>query len=299
MLLSKRGLVQVTLPFLALGALFLLSGCEKGGATGRSNQEKGGPEGSTNPGKKDTPNEPAAPAKPEEKKTDSPADPYANLHAIRPPYDELFAVSAKITLDDNQKEQLAALQKKYEPLITGKDKTHGYGQYESQARERFVRAFARQKYALLTDAQREILNIKVPVPPYAQEKGLNDPKVWDLEQLEKVFIVQSRSYDPDEQVVSFTVLSKRKLTPEEQAVDSTNWNGSAVRATFHNKHEGEIGQLNCGMYGGITRLQARRTEKDIEAGLVRYQIMIFLNNSSNWDSIKTASGVKLHYPDLK
>jgi hypothetical protein len=176
MLAGKSGLVQVTFPFFALGALFMLSGCDRGGATGQSSQEKGGTGANTSLGKKDTPAEPTAPAKSDEKKIDAPTDPYPNLYTIRPPYEELFAVSSKIKLDDKQKEKLAELRMHYEPKLlewakqeTSRDVDPAInaGAYKRQ----LMRKIVRERNAILTEEQREAAGIKTVVPVYATEKA--------------------------------------------------------------------------------------------------------------------------------
>ena len=99
------------------------------------------------------------------------------------------------------------------------------------------------KNAILTDEQRRILDIKPLIPSYAQDKALNDKEIWDLSQLEKVFTIQKRSFDPEDQILSFVVITKRKWTEKEQKADAKNWAVGekefvpAVKVIGYNKHE--------------------------------------------------------------
>jgi hypothetical protein len=230
----------------------------------------------------------------DDKKADAPKDPYA----------EVFSFPSKITLDEKQQEKLAELRKRYEEALTSFDKTLELsgGDVETSAfKKQLIRLITRKKNALLTDAQKDALNIKVFIPAYAEEKALNDPKRWDLDQLEKLFVVQSRSYDPEEQVVSFLVLTKRKWTDMERQRDGRLWQSGrdlspAVEAIFYDKNEAKImGFTSRWWFQGIMRAEAKLTDKQEQEGLLRFRIKIDL--AQYWDSVKNAASVKLVYPE--
>lgn len=152
--------------------------------------------------------------------------------------------------------------------------------------------------ALLDDAQKQAVGIKVFIPSYAEEKALNDGKTWDLGQLEKVFVIQSRSYDAEEQVIAFLVLTRRAWTPDERRIDYTNWNSGKVQAIFYDMNEVKTVTLDGSKwYRGMTSGEAKLTDKDADAGLLRFRIKIDL--AVNWDSVKDAASVKLVYPEPK
>jgi hypothetical protein len=236
-----------------------------------------------------------------------------------PPYDpELFAFPSKVTPDDKQKEKLAELRTKYEPMILEMVKTEVRLQNDKSAwfaaistsasKRQLMRAITREKNAILTEQQREAAGIKTIIPVYATEKGLHDDKVWDLGQLEKVFVIQSRSYDPEEMVVAFVVITKQRLTADERRIDAENWTGrstnqeglipSKVQVVFYNKSEETIARLDAAAwFRGLTRTETKLTDKEVEAGLLRYRIKIDL--ADQWGALKDAATVKLVYPELK
>lgn len=234
----------------------------------------------------------------DEKKGDPAKDPYA----------EHFSFPPKITLKDQQKEKLAELRKQYEPLLLAYDNRVALARSvkkdvsvaDGQNHLRTIRIITRQKNALLDDAQKQALGIKVFIPSYAEEKALSDGKTWDVGQLEKVFIIQSRSYDPEEQVVFFMVLTRRAWTVEERQKDFGNWSSSSgkVQAIFYDKNEVKGVTLDSSeWYRGITRAEAKLSDNEADAGLLRFRIKIDLDVS--WDFVKNATSVNLVYPEPK
>jgi hypothetical protein len=249
----------------------------------------------------------------DEKKPVPPKDPYA----------ELFSFPAKVTLDEMQKEKLAALRKTYEPGLAQSDKSiEGYSRFRDKLtgetiaviqrhRDKRVRAVVRKKNGILTDEQRAALGIKLCIPSFAQEKALNDENIWDLSHLEKIFTIQSRSFDPEEQVISFNVITKRKWTQKEREIDAKHWGGGErlneppVKVTFYNKQE-ETSFVLTGRYytsarafldGGIWRSSLKLTDKQAEEGLLRFRIKIDLDDDLARG--REAATVKFVYPEPK
>lgn len=176
-------------------------------------------------------------------------------------------------------------------------------------RQLLIRQATRQKIALLTEAQKQALGV-VLIPSYAQEKALADPNVWDVEQLEKVYDIQSRSYDPLEDTISFMVVTKKPWTKQERNNDALYWTavttvadlntyrGPRVQAIFYDKSEVKIATLEpYGFYPTISRAEAKLTDKQAEAGLLRFRIKIDLTLA--WDGVKDAASVKIVYPQAK
>jgi hypothetical protein len=134
-----------------------------------------------------------------------------------------------------------------------------------------------------------------------------DDKIWDLAQLEKVFTIQSRSYDPEEQVIDFVVITKQKWTEEERTKDSYNWTSrftkkeglpaTKVQVQFWNKKEESIGKLDAAAwYRGLTRTGLKQPDKEAQDGLLRFRIKIDL--AEHWH-LKDAASVKFVYPEPK
>lgn len=231
-------------------------------------------------------------------------------------YAELFAYPAKITLDDKQKEKFADLVKEYEPRISAIDKSLATPPQPGERkiydgrpdyRHQLIREFTIKKNAILTEAQRKALNIKFVIPDCVQEKALSDPKVWDIGQLEKHFTVLSRSYSPEEQLVTFVVITKKKWTEKERSSDAANWNSGKVKAVFYNKDEELLMSLSCHnnknytFLAQIIRTEPRLTEKEAEDGLVKFRIKIDLAPGRAGEVLfadaKKAASVKLIYPE--
>jgi hypothetical protein len=248
----------------------------------------------------------------DDKGSEPPTDPYA----------ELFSVPSKVTLDDKQKEKLAELRKEYEPQIVklkanlNSPKLDNFSVgFFSQAVKKLERAVVRKKNLLLTDEQRSALGIKLVVPSFAQEKALSDEKIWDISQLEKVFTIESRSFDPEEHVISFVVITKTKWTDKEKERDGLNWQIAElgkeppVQVIFYNKNDEKIfaltGRYTIGLprggsawvEGGLTRLPVKLTDKQAEEGLQRFRIKIDLDMDAARD--KEAASVKVICPELK
>jgi hypothetical protein len=253
----------------------------------------------------------------EKKGSEPPKDPYA----------ELFSVPSKVTLDDAQKEKLAELRKQYEsgisiamldkklalPGVIGQDRI-----WTQEHRDRLARQVVRKKNAILTEEQRTTLGVKLLIPSIAQEKALNDDKVWDLSQLEKDFTIESRSFDPVEQVVSFMVITKGKWTESERKIDAANWEvtlpikkDSPVQVIFYNKKEETSYVLTKTTlaYGGvdphdstkplcaIMRAPTKLTDKQAEEGLLRFRIAIDMDMEVGLG--KDVTGAKFVCPPLK
>ncbi len=232
-------------------------------------------------------------------------------------YDELFSFPPKIKLDEKQQASLAELRKSLEPRLveyykaasaenTSKGRTTGAA---GATWRRFLRAATRDKIALLTDEQKQALGVVI-IPSYAQKKALTDPNVWDVEQLEKVYDIQSRSYDPQEDTISFMVVTKKPWTEQERKNDERYWFpggdpstnlGDRVQAIFYDKSEVIIYKLlsgpqlgPAGPFPSISRAAAKLTDKQAEAGLLRFRIKIDLTLA--WDGVKDAATVKIVYP---
>jgi hypothetical protein len=230
-------------------------------------------------------------------------------------YIELFSFPAKITLDDKQKETLADLVKEYEPKIRDCDRQlafYGGNDHMKNYRAHLLRAFTISKNAILTDAQRRDLNIKYVTPDCVQAKALNDPKVWDIGQLEKHFTVLSRTYSPEEQLVTLVVITKRKWTESERRTDALNWNTGKVQVLFYNKDEEHITSLfspssqprhALDAYRGITRTEPRLTEQEEKEGLTKFRLKIDLApgfiGEHYFNNIKKPATVKMLYPEPK
>ena len=246
----------------------------------------------------------------DDKKPDPPKDPFPKL----------FSFPAKIAPDDKQKEKLAELRQKYEPMLLemvkqevrlDKDQAFFQAVSVSASKRQLMRKIVRKKIAILTEEQREAAGIKTFIPAYAQEKALHDDKVWDLGQLEKIFVIESRSYDREEKVIAFTVLTKRKLTDEERRIDAENWTSrftkkeglapSKVQIIFYNKNEEKINPPldAAAWFRGITRSEAKLTDKEVGAGLLRYRLKIDLADCWDTTQIKDATTVKFVYPEPK
>jgi hypothetical protein len=197
-------------------------------------------------------------------------------------YDELFSFPPKAKLEAEQKDKLAELRKKHEKTLQQYDRSlriaRGEGAVNmTQLRVRLLRIIEREKRAILTEDQKKTLGIKVVTPAIAQEKALKDPKVWETGQLEKHFTIQSRSYDPETEVISIMVIGKRALTKEEAQADGQNWQTEKVRVEFFNKEETLCGRVDPHYwYRGLSRTPAKLTEKEEKDGLVRYLIKIDL-----------------------
>src|SRR5262249_28812618 len=140
------------------------------------------------------------------------------------------------------------LRKEYEPRLAQYDKIikgdrDGFASAQYKAfKAKLERIIVRKKHGILTDHQRKTLGYKVVTPAVLQEQALSDPKVWDLGQLEKQYTIESRSYDPEEQVVSFMVITKRKFTEKEKQADADNWSGSSyyeprIKVIFYDKND--------------------------------------------------------------
>ncbi|MGH7169319.1 MAG: hypothetical protein ACRELG_03470, partial [Gemmataceae bacterium] len=129
----------------------------------------------------------------------------------------------------------------------------------------------------------------------------------------------SRSFDPEEQVISFNVITKRKWTQKERQTDAENWVGGEkfddplVKIIFYNKHEETSFVLNGGrwqrargrpvsMPGGITKVPIKLTDKQAEEGLLRFRIRIDLDESPAMGLESSGRGVatvKFVYPEPK
>ncbi len=250
----------------------------------------------------------------DDKKPDPPKDSYA----------ELFSFPPKVTLDEKQKKKLAALRKAYEPGLALQDKSiasytsrrfrdkHDIGLAMSwRVRNKLERAIVRKKTAILTEEQRGVLGVEILIPSFSQEKALNDEKIWDLSQLEKIFTIQSRSFDPEEQLIAFNVITKRKWTEKERKADDTNWAGGdrfnepPVKVIFYNKQEETSFELTGRYYtsaqafvdGGIWRKSLKLTEKQREEGLLRFRIYLDLDDDRGRG--REAATVKFVYPEPK
>ncbi|MFO0970020.1 MAG: hypothetical protein U0793_31090 [Gemmataceae bacterium] len=253
----------------------------------------------------------------EEKGPESPKDRYADL----------FSVPSKVALDDSQKEKLAELRKEYEKRVSDLDKAldryvktvTGKGDPEwysglSQTREKLARLVVRKKHAILSEEQRTLLGVKAPIPSILQKKALNDEKVWDLSKLENLFIIQSTSFDPEEQALSFMVLTRRKWTDKERASDATDWGGttyyeSPIQVIFYTKTDEKI-LILTGPYvkrirgnptgdGGISRVPTKLTDKQVEEGLLRFRITLDLDPPHVWKAAMKATSVTFVYPEPK
>jgi serine/threonine protein kinase len=243
-----------------------------------------------------------------ENKTEEPPVQEKKVELPKGPYAELFSFAPKITLDQKQKEKLAELRGNYEKSIVALDdsirratnsrsRDSGIWQMDlTQSRAKLVREVTRKRNAILTDAQKQALGIETFIPVYAQEKALGDKKFWDVEQLERAFVVQSRAYDPDEQVISFMVLTRKKWSNQERQRDALRWQSGAVKAVFYNKQEETLMTLDSSKwYRGITRSETKLTEQQAAEGLLRSRIRIDL--APHWGTLKNAGSVKLIYPD--
>jgi len=223
------------------------------------------------------------------------------------PYAELFGFRANVALDQNvsgvprlsafQQQSLENLRKVHEPEIKSLDAQIAQQGKNAQAvlveleyrRRKLVRLVERKRNAMVTDAQAAVLGINQNmIPQYATEHALKDPKIWDLSQLEKLFIIESRSFDFHEQVISFMVITKTKWTDAELANDSKNWgswndpvpnDGGKVQVRFYNNAEA----LEFGASPQVTRsnpslsrASAKLTDKQAEQGLLRWRITISL-----------------------
>jgi hypothetical protein len=234
-------------------------------------------------------------------------------------YAEVFSFPAKIKLDESQKAKLAELRKEYEKRLSEYDeyvKRPGLDDTGSLAatRNKLYRVVGRKKNAILTDEQRRLLGLKDSVPPIVQAKALSDPKVWDLSQLEKLFTIQSRSYDPIEGVISFMVITKRKWTDQERSIDAMKWGRyyeSPIQVIFSNEDDESIFKLagQCILRTrthprfdrGITRVPTKLTDKEAKEGLLRFRIKIDLDRSDglNGGRLTKAATAKFVYPEPK
>jgi hypothetical protein len=152
--------------------------------------------------------------------------------------------------------------------------------------------------------------IEIWIPSFAQEKALNDDKVWDLSQLEKVFTIESKSFDPEEAVLAFKVITKRKWTEKELQADAHNWGGGdwldkpPIKVIFYNKHEETVFELRGHyfrsqrnpVFGDITKTPIKLTDKQAEEGHLRFRIKLNLDKFPNRLEVAT---VKFIYPEPK
>ena len=243
----------------------------------------------------------------DENKSDPSKDPYA----------EFFSVPDKVALDEKQKEKLSELRKTHEPQLAQLDKamTAPGGSIDTMFyREKLARALARKRNLVLTEEQRAVLGVKIGTPFIAEEKSLNDDKVWELTQLEKVFTIQSRSYDIEENEISFMVITKRKWTNDEKQSDDLNWSVETVKAVFYDKNDEVLftfmprhrqsprGTNFVG--GGLSRTPTKLTDKEEEAGLLRFRIKLDLDHwqahgAKGKDTVGSVKSVKLVCPGHK
>jgi len=233
------------------------------------------------------------------------------------PYAELFGFPTKSALDQNvsgvprlsafQEQSLVELRKVHEPEIKGLDvqitQQAQQGKNAQAAlvhleyrRRKLVRLIERKRNAVPTAAQATVLGInQIAIPHYATEKALNDPKIWDVSQLEKLFAIESRSFDAGDQVISFTVITKTKWTEAERAMDSKNWGDwnsptpGKVQVRFYNKDDEfdfaaspQVTPSNPSEWG-LMKSPGKLTDKQAEQGMLRWRITI------NLEAIRGAS----------
>lgn len=166
------------------------------------------------------------------------------------------------------------------------------------------RMVGRKQIAILTEAQQKELGIKLEIPSYTEEKALNDEKVWDTAKLEKVFTIQSRSYDAVEGELSFVVISKQAWTDSMKKNDEENWSKGKAQMTLWGKDEVEIIKLTSGYdtEKSMTRAKLKLTDEEMEKGLIRLRIKIDLDRIPGVDGgfrPKDAATVQFTYPEPK
>lgn len=230
------------------------------------------------------------------------------------PYAELFSFPAKIVPSDEQKDKLADLRKALEPTLKTYDKllkTPGpYSGEIQRYRDSSVRLIGRKKNLILTEEQRKTLGIRIVTPFIANEKNLSDPKIWDLAQLERIFTIESRTFDYEEYAIAFMVITKRKWTDNERQTEASPWLGgntrvSPIEVIFYNKNEEKCLVLtgpftpnsrSATIIGNISRAQAKLTDKQAEEGLQRFRIKVSLDSVDR--QIVDAASAKFVCPDL-
>jgi hypothetical protein len=236
-------------------------------------------------------------------------------------YAQLFSFPDKITLDDGQKKKLAALRKAHEADIKRWDVNIGdlasdpkyrktVNAWQAR-RDEIARLIVRKKNLILTDEQRTTLGIKSR--SFTQEKALSDKNVWDLSDLEKLFTIKSKGFDPEKDVIWLTVVTKEQWGPYAVEADDIKWwwrgeeDKNAVRVVFSDKDKRAHFTLT-GLStvidqddpsgrtekGGVSRVPTEVTEEEARRGLSGFRIEINLDHERARD--KDAATVKFVYP---
>jgi hypothetical protein len=235
--------------------------------------------------------------------------------------EQLFSFPDKITPDGKQKEKLTALRKAHEPDLARLDrnieecasdpKFRKVQTLYQAKRDELARMVVRKKNLILTDEQRNTLGIKSR--SFTQEKALGDEKVWDLSDLEKLFTIKSRGFDPERDVIWFAVVTKTEWGPSIVETEDVKWSWrgeedkKAVRVVFYDKDKRANFTLT-GDYrisdrdypegvtrkGGVSRIPTEVTEQEAKRGLRGFRIEINLDHERARE--KDAATVKFVHP---
>jgi len=124
-------------------------------------------------------------------------------------------------------------------------------------------------------------------------------------------MIESKSFDYENNVIAFMVITKKKWTDAERMFEANFWGAyyeSPIKAILYNKNDEPTAQF-CGPFntrsrtspsgnGGISRVATKLTEKQMEEGLLRFRIKIDLDTYGE-GAVGNAVSAKFVYPEVK